>query len=236
MESEFVVSPLHIWQSMGIVGQIVFLWLVAMSIHSLTVIVDRFLRFREARRQSDGFVAAVRDPLARFDLPGIRKATEGYPRSHVAPLYSVAAGELADVPSPPPDGFDELLERAVEREAVRVSQDLKKGLGILASISGTAPFVGLFGTVVGIMNAFFGMAASGEGGITVVAGGVAEALVNTAMGIFVALPAHWGFNTLLGRVERLNVEMKNTVGELVDHAVRRQREGRWPSTPTTARD
>ncbi len=112
------------------------------------------------------------------------------------------------------------MPRAVERESVLAAQEFKRGLSALASIGATAPFVGLFGTVLGIMNAFFGMAAAGQGGIGAIAGGIAEALVNTAVGLFVALPAVWAFNYLLGRIERFSLEMANANSELLDYFVK----------------
>jgi biopolymer transport protein ExbB/TolQ len=79
------------------------------------------------------------------------------------------------------------------------------------------------------MNAFFAMARAGQGGIGTVAGGIAEALVNTAVGLFVALPAVWGFNYFLGRVERFSVEMTTTGSELVDYFIKRFGNLTWKS-------
>ena len=84
---------------------------------------------------------------------------------------------------------------------------LKRGLGFLATIGSTAPFIGLFGTVVGIINAFRNIAATGSGGMSVVSGGIAEALVSTALGIFVAIPAVVAFNHFTGKIETFHVEM-----------------------------
>jgi biopolymer transport protein ExbB/biopolymer transport protein TolQ len=100
---------------------------------------------------------------------------------------------------------------------------MKKGLGNLATISTTAPFVGLFGTVIGIINAFRGMATTGSGGIGAVSAGIAEALVATALGLGVAIPAAWMFNYFTGRIERLQVEMSNSASELIDFFMKKRK-------------
>ena len=101
------------------------------------------------------------------------------------------------------------------------SNDLKKGVNTLATIGSTAPFVGLLGTVVGVINAFVGIAATGSGGIGAVSAGIAEALVETALGLFVAIPAVWFYNYLTGRLDYFNVEMDNSSSELVDYFIKK---------------
>ncbi len=100
--------------------------------------------------------------------------------------------------------------------------DMKKGLGNLATISTTAPFVGLFGTVIGIINAFRGMAISGSGGLGAVSSGIAEALATTAFGLFVAVPAVWMYNFFLNKIERFNVEMSNASSQLIDYFIKNE--------------
>ena len=87
--------------------------------------------------------------------------------------------------------------------------------------SSTGPFVGLFGTVVGIINAFKGIASSKATGLAAVAGGISEALVTTAIGLFVAVPAVWAYNYFNNLTESLDVEMDNSASELVDYFVKR---------------
>ena len=102
-----------------------------------------------------------------------------------------------------------------------VHAELKRGVSALATIGSTAPFVGLFGTVVGIINAFKTMAAQKTPGIGAIAGGISEALVTTAIGLFVAVPAVWMFNYFTGRVDAFDVEMGNSSSELVDYFLKR---------------
>ncbi len=120
----------------------------------------------------------------------------------------------------------EASRRALERAEAIVHAELKRGLAGLATIGSTAPFVGLFGTVIGIINAFREMSGSHASGLTVVAGGISEALVTTAIGLFVAVPAVWMFNYFTGRVEGFDVEMENSSSELLDYFLKRRNGGR----------
>jgi len=123
----------------------------------------------------------------------------------------------------PLTGYDviEAARRAIERATLMTTADFKRGLGGLATIGATAPFIGLFGTVVGIINAFRGMAITGSGGLGAVSAGIAEALVTTAVGLFVAIPAVWLYNYFLNQVERFQVEMANSSSELIDFFIKK---------------
>ena len=128
------------------------------------------------------------------------------------PLIADGSVTVADINS---------AERAVERNMLLEITNLKRGLAVLATVGATAPFVGLLGTVVGVINAFVGIAATGSGGIGAVSAGIAEALVETALGLFVAIPAVWFYNYLSGRLEYFNVEMDNSSSELVDYFIKK---------------
>jgi len=114
------------------------------------------------------------------------------------------------------------VRRSMDRESILVSAELKKGVSSLATIGTTAPFIGLFGTVYGIIHAFESMAASGSGGLASVSAGIAEALVTTAFGLFVAIPAVWIFNVFTGRVDYFVLEMNNSSSEMVDFFIKKQ--------------
>ncbi len=113
------------------------------------------------------------------------------------------------------------VRRAIQRASALTANDLKKGIAALATIGATAPFVGLLGTVVGIITAFQGIAATGSGGLGAVSAGISEALVETALGLVVAIPAVWFYNYLTGRIEYFNVEMDNSSSELVDYFIKK---------------
>jgi biopolymer transport protein ExbB/biopolymer transport protein TolQ len=115
----------------------------------------------------------------------------------------------------------EASQRALERAEAIVHAELKRGISGLATIGSTAPFVGLFGTVVGIINAFKGISTEKSTGLGAVAGGISEALVTTAIGLFVAIPAVWMFNYFTGKIEAFDVEMGNSSSELIDYFLKR---------------
>src|SRR5256884_334928 len=106
-----------------------------------------------------------------------------------------------------------------------VHAELKRGVSGLATIGSTAPFVGLFGTVVGIINAFQGISTEKSTGLGAVAGGISEALVTTAIGLFVAIPAVWMYNVFTSRIEAFDVEMGNSSSELIDYFLKRSQRG-----------
>src|SRR5437870_12265697 len=119
----------------------------------------------------------------------------------------------------------EASKRAVERAEAIVHAELKRGISSLATIGSTSPFVGLFGTVVGIINAFKGISTQKSTGLGAVAGGISEALVTTAVGLFVAIPAVWMFNYFTGKIEAFDVEMGNSSSELIDYFLKRSQRG-----------
>jgi len=237
MQPTSAFGPLEIWHSMGPVGQFVLFVLLLMSIYSTTVMIDRWMLFRKARRQSLGFLDAARQLLSEGQLNDVVALARKAPHSPLARIYAAAILDAAPGSRSGcwAEGFEDTIRRATEREGVVITQELKRGLSGLATIGATAPFVGLLGTVIGIMNSFFGMAATGSGGIAAVSGGIAEALVNTAAGILVALPAVWAFNYFLGRLERVHGEMENASSEMVDYFIKQSWSDSWRLEGTTGR-
>ena len=212
----------EIFGSMGIVGLSVMLCLLGLSIYSVTVIFDKFRRFRAATHQSLTFLPVYGRSLQEGKLQDAVNTAKQHQNSHVARVVSAGitefanGGQVQDV-----DTRVEMVNRALERSTVLMIADMKKGLGGLATIGSTAPFIGLFGTVVGIIHAFQGIAEAGSGGMAAVSGGIAEALIATALGIFVAIPAVMAFNYFTTSLERFQVEMNTASAELVDFLVKR---------------
>jgi biopolymer transport protein ExbB len=227
------------WNSMNWLAKGVVLVLAIMSIWSLTIAIERFWRFQNAKKQSLDAALKVTPLLKQhkleeaITLAGDKK----YRHSHLARVLRAGLTEFQyeTTQSLPPD-FDIVAsgQRAIERETLMTTAEMKKGLGNLATISTTAPFVGLFGTVAGIIHAFQGMALTGSGGLGAVSAGIAEALVTTAFGLFVAIPAVWLYNYFLNKVERFQVEMSNSSSQLVDYFIKneaRVRAGRPVAVP-----
>jgi biopolymer transport protein ExbB/biopolymer transport protein TolQ len=203
----------------------IFFLLCLLSVYSLAVSVERWLTFQKAKTQSVKFALEVGQLLKQDKLREAIDLAKKYKNSHVAKVVSAGLLEFAyEAHGAAAQGHDTVAaaERAIERAAMMTTADLKKGLGGLATIATTAPFIGLLGTVIGIINAFRGMAASGAGGLGSVSAGIAEALVTTALGLFVAIPAVWLYNLFLNKIERFQVEMSNSSSELVDYFLKRQ--------------
>ena len=213
----------ELWQHMGGVAKAILLVLVVMSLASLLVMFERWFSFGRARRDSIAFALRVASGLQKGDLSGARTLAEGTPKGREGYLGRVIQAGLAAHGKQMDRSRDlrfEAVLRALERQSQRELQDLRRGLGLLASVCSAAPFIGLLGTVVGIVNAFQQMALSGAGGLATVSAGISEALVTTAVGLFVAIPALLGFNHLQGWVEARTVDLAEACNELADEVAR----------------
>jgi biopolymer transport protein ExbB/biopolymer transport protein TolQ len=217
-------DPVSLIKAMGWPARVVVLILFVMSGWSIGVMIDRWMAFSAARKQSRSFAPQVAGALKNGNIEEAIKIAERNKKSHLAKVVVAglqefrAHGESSDIPGE----TIEASKRALERAEAIVHAELKRGLGGLATIGSTAPFVGLFGTVLGILNAFRGISENKATGLGAVAGGIAEALVTTAFGLFVAIPAVMMFNYLTGRVEAFDVEMDNSSSELVDYFLKRR--------------
>ena len=215
------------YQSMGIVAKCVAVVLIIMSMWSIGVAVERIYTFMQAKNQSKVYAPQVAKHLkdGRLKDAIAISTNKNYRYSHLAKVVLAglqeyqfqqeAGGNLSR------EDLVDTVRRAIQRASALTANDLKKGVAALATIGATAPFVGLLGTVVGIITAFQGIAATGSGGLGAVSAGISEALVETALGLVVAIPAVWFYNYLTGRVEYFNVEMDNSSSELVDFFIRK---------------
>jgi len=212
-------SIVGIWESMSLVNKGVVIVLFLLSIWSVYVCVERWLLFRKARKQSLEFARLMTDHIKHDRPQAAIDASMKYPQSHLARVVAAGLQAFQYESQTSPLSHVEIVEaagRAVERAALLTTSDFKRGLGGLATIATLTPFIGLFGTVIGIIRAFTGMALTGSGGIGAVSAGIAEALVSTALGLFVAILAAWMYNYFTNQLERLQVEMSNSSSELVD--------------------
>ena len=212
------------WNNMGYIAKGVVIVLALMSIWTIKVTIDRFLLYRSARKQSIDYLPLATQCLKSNKLAEAVEVAKKYKKSH---LSRVVAAGLQEMQSESKDGVEgglmlDAVRRSMDRESILVSAELKRGVSSLATIGTTAPFIGLFGTVYGIIHAFESMAASGSGGLASVSAGIAEALVTTAFGLFVAIPAVWIFNVFTGRVDYFVLEMNNSSSEMVDFFIKRQ--------------
>lgn len=220
---EFTFSA--IWATMTPIVKAISLLLCFMSVYSLGLSLERWWTFKAAKQQSVRFALEIGPLLKQDKLKEAIDLAKKYRASHVAKVVSAGLLEFAyEAHGAGTSGHDTVAaaERAIERATMMTTAECKKGMGGLATIATTAPFIGLLATVIGIINAFRGMAASGAGGLGAVSSGIAEALVGTAIGLFVAIPAVWLYNYFLNVIERFQVEMSNSATELLDYFIKRQ--------------
>src|SRR5260221_4835795 len=216
-------DPISLWHQMGIPAKAVVIILFVMSGWSIGVMIDRAMAFSAARKQSRAFAPAVAGALRDGKIEEAIKVAERNKKSHLAKVVTAGLQEFRahSESSEIPGEEVEASKRALERAEAIVHAELKRGLGGLATIGSTAPFVGLFGTVIGILNAFKKISEQKATGLGAVAGGISEALVTTALGLFVAIPAVMMFNYLTGKVEAFDVEMANSSSELMAYLLKR---------------
>jgi biopolymer transport protein ExbB/TolQ len=202
----------------GIFGGAVMVCLALLSVFSVGMIIDKHRRFRSASRQTEKFKQEFKKFLHGGDVQDLIEAAQPYQSSYVAQVVLAGITEYDGVRESgrDPGASLELVTSALRDSMSETLIQLRQGLGFLATIGSTAPFIGLFGTVVGIINAFRSIAATGSGGMSVVSGGIAEALVSTALGIFVAIPAVVAFNHFTGKIENFHVQMNRASSQLVN--------------------
>jgi biopolymer transport protein ExbB len=209
----------EMWGHMGWPAITVAVLLMAMGLASLTVFIERLLTMRRSRSASTQFASESGGHLREDMLDTVIAEAEKHPNGNLPRVVKAAlttyrhARDTADVSQLSPA---ERTRRHMERYMEDVGADLRRGLAVLASVGSVAPFVGLLGTVLGIISAFQGIASTGSGGLSAVSSGISEALIETALGLAVAIPSVLGFNYLSTRVGREEAALNSAVGEVLD--------------------
>ena len=208
-----------IWSTMGLPAKIVGALLLVMGLASLTAFIERLLALRRSRSAARRFASEAADDLQAGLVEAVIATAEKYPQGHLPRLVQsglttyVQARSAAEGSALHPA---ERTRRQLGRRLEELGADLRRGMAVLASVGSVAPFVGLLGTVVGIISAFQGIASSGSGGLSSVAAGISEALVETALGLAVAIPAVLAFNYLSNEIARDELALATSAGELAD--------------------
>jgi len=218
------VDLIHLWGTMGWFAKGVVIIMAFMSIWSLTIMIQKFFQFQRSQSETRKFAPQFSRAIQEENLDQAISLAEKNKKSHVSRVLGEALAEVkpllrdratitaADINS---------AERAVERQMLIVLSEFKRGTGLLATVGSTAPFVGLLGTTMGIVNAFTGMAAQGaSGGLAGISAGIAEALITTAFGLMVAIPAVWLYNYFSTKIDFVTVEMTYTSKELIDYLIK----------------
>ena len=221
------MNLIEMWGTMTWVAKGVAFILFFMSMWSFGVAIERIYTFTQARNQSKAYAPQVAKHLkdGRLKDAIALSGSKNFRYSHLAKVVLAGLQEFQFQQDSPGEKLSredlvDSVRRSIQRATALTQSDLKKGVNTLATIGTTAPFVGLLGTVVGVINAFNGIAATGSGGIGAVSAGISEALVETALGLVVAIPAVWFYNYLTGRLDYFNVEMDNSSSELVDYFIK----------------
>ncbi len=221
------------WEQMGIIAKFVMVLLLLMFLLSLALMIERSRAYSRAKRQSISYIMLLRNFLQERKLQEAVTAAGQHTDSPLAKVVGAGMSEyLKGMEALQEEGpedvgdFDlvDAVNRQLERAKERETANLKRGLTVLATVGSTSVFVGLFGTVVGIITAFQGLSTDGGGGLSSVAGGISEALVATAVGLMVAIPSVVAFNLFNGRVEGFQIDMNDVASELIDFVLK---EGRY---------
>src|SRR5437667_2609652 len=217
-------DPRPVWGNRGLMAKCFVLCLFIMSAWSIGVMIDRLIAYTSARKQSRAFAPAVAGALREGKLDEAIKIADRFNKSHLAKVVVAGLQEFRahQLSTEIPGEEIEASKRALERAEAIVHAELKRGVSSLATIGSTYPFVGLFGTVLGIIHAFQGISAEKTTGLAAVAGGISEALVTTAFGLFVAIPAVWVYNYFTSKIEAFDVEMDNSSSELIDYFIKKR--------------
>ena len=216
------ISLMELYHTMGPFAKGIVFTLAIMSIWSISIMLRKWWEIRQAQAQTKKFAPEFSQFLEEDNLGEAINLADRYKKSHVARVLGGALGEVKPLIQDGSVTVSDInsAERAVEREMLMTLVDLKRGLAVLATVGSTAPFVGLLGTTMGIVNAFTGMATSGSGGFAAISAGVAEALITTAFGLLVAIPAVWGYNYFSTKIDNLTAEMTYTSKEMIDYLIR----------------
>ncbi|MBA3712794.1 MAG: MotA/TolQ/ExbB proton channel family protein [Pyrinomonadaceae bacterium] len=214
-----VFSLTEMIKHLNAVGIFVVVILLLMSMYSIAIMVERFLTYSAAKKQSREFAPRVAQALKNDRIEEAINISDKHKKSHLAMVVNAGLQEFRAHEQSSDISGDEIeaSKRALQRAIAIKTAEFRRGLSGLATIGSTAPFVGLFGTVFGIINAFQGMKNAETAGIGAVAGGISEALITTAFSLAVAVPAVWLFNYFMGKVDGFIVEMDNSASELIDY-------------------
>lgn len=221
------------WAEMGFVAKAVLIGLIIQFIISVGLAIERYMYYSKAKKESLSFIRRLEPLLNEGQLAEAVDAVQAHKTSPVANvvgsgLREYLQGLTAINEEGPQDvgDFDivDAVNRQMERTKERQTLILKRGLVMIATTGTTAPFIGLLGTVVGIINSFQGLSADGGGGLSAVSGGISEALFATAVGLLVAIPCVMAFNFFNARVESFNIDMNDIASTLIDFVLK---EGRY---------
>ncbi len=219
----------EMFESMGLIAKTVVFILLLFSVYSFACGIERIIVFSKAKKQSRILLRLISKLWQEGKIEESIKLSSDkkFKNSHLAKVIVAGLNELKFQQDSEASYVEQVesAKRAIERSTIKGVQEFRRGINALATVGSTAPFVGLFGTVFGIINAFQSMSVSGSGGIGAVSAGISEALITTGLGIGVAVIAVWFFNSLLNKIDVFTGEMSNASSELIDHFIKLKNRG-----------
>jgi len=217
-------SLLELWQSMGWFAKGIVFVLFGMSIFAASIAIRKGIELRRARRATLEFSGPFSKALEAEDFDQASGLVEKHKASHLAAAFRGVMQNLTLFGKDRRLSAIEIssIQRTIELNSLEQLANLRRGLGVLATIGSTAPFVGLLGTTMGVVNAFTGMATAGSGGLSAISAGIAEALITTAFGLLVAIPAVWLYNYFVNKIEYVGMEIQYAAKEFTDFMLRHE--------------
>jgi biopolymer transport protein ExbB/TolQ len=220
-------SLFELWHHMGLGARLIAGTMGLMSLASIVIVCERVAVLANSNKQSILFARRLAELLGQGDIDHAAGSPLAAPQlGHLGRVLQTALQAYQSVPEDDPELAFESVVRTLERQAQREVHDMKRGITVLANVASTAPFIGLLGTVLGIVNSFEMMAESGSGGLSTVSAGIAEALATTALGLLVAIPSVGAYNSLQAWIDTRAVDISEASNELLDMLARHLRRKR----------
>jgi len=219
-------SAIEIWRAASIMNKFIIVILFFLLALQIYVAIDRFVTYAQSNAASDKFLKLFMDTLRRGDFEAAKRAATTHNKSHVALVLKHGLDifqyeKQLKTMNPNHDAIQP-VERAIARGTAEVLELLKKGMSSLATIGALAPFIGLLGTVIGIIKVFSDLKTKGAGDINALAGSIGEALATTALGLITAIPAVWIYNLLTNKQDMVVTNINNAASQMIDEFIRRE--------------
>jgi len=227
--SDNVFGPKAIWETASLPNKCIICLLLFLLILQIYIAVERAFVYAKSNLASRSFLRLFMDALRRGDFEAARLAASSHNKSHIALVLKHGLdifqyeNQLKGV-----QGDHDVIqpvERAIARGTAEALDLLKSGMLSLATIGALAPFIGLLGTVIGIIRVFSDLKAKGAGDINALAGSIGEALATTALGLMVAIPAVWIYNYYTSQQDKMATRISNAASQMVDEFIRRENRG-----------
>lgn len=201
---------MQMWGAMSPLAKGIAVALIVMGLLSLAIFIERALMLYRHRRSSKEFIKKAEPLMQNPKYEAVHDLSAQFPSSYAAKVVGKGIKYYLADRNP------EKAARKLERYFELMAHDLRRGMTMLSTTGSVAPFIGLLGTVIGIVSSFRGIAKTGSGGLNAVSAGISEALIETALGLFVAIPAVMIFYFLSAQIDKEETTLKTIAGELID--------------------